>query len=234
MRRGERRIAPPLTSCRRSFSRRSQKMRASRTMRTIAPIEEHEHQPGVVGEKAELDRERAADGEEEVEVEGDVEDREGDLLDDQAGEDEREGRAGDQGGEHDQHHEGAEVGRQEAVERHRHRVAGEDQPVGHDRAGQRCAQDAVPGERGKARLGALQRHAGDDRPGRHVADLVEEVVDPLEGGHAEQLEQAKQERNRAEPECDAREPAGHRRHPSQPCWLAERRRRCKDRRVHCD
>jgi hypothetical protein len=89
----------------------------------------------VVGEEAELDRERAADGEEEIEVERNVEDREGNLLDDQAGEDEREGGAGDQGGEHHQHHEGAEVGRQEAVERDRHGVTGEDQPEWHHGGG---------------------------------------------------------------------------------------------------
>ena len=41
---------------------------------------DQDDQPLVVGEEAELDREGAADREEEVEVDGDVEDREGDLL----------------------------------------------------------------------------------------------------------------------------------------------------------
>ena len=50
------------------------------------------------------------------------------------------------------------------------------------------AQDPVPGQRGEARLGALQDDPGDDRPGGHLGDLVEEVVDPVEGRHAEQLE----------------------------------------------
>jgi hypothetical protein len=49
----------------------------------------------VIGEEAEFDREGAADGEEEVEVERHVEDGERDLLDDQAGEDQRKGGARD-------------------------------------------------------------------------------------------------------------------------------------------
>jgi hypothetical protein len=90
-------------------------------------------------------------------------------------------------------------------------------------------------------LSARQHHPGDDRPGRHIADPVEEVADPVEGRHAKQLEQAKQERDRAQPECDAGEPAPHRRHPRQSPrrhWpapgigLAEHRQRCEDRLRH--
>jgi len=77
----------------------------------------------------------------------------------------------------------------------------------------------VAAPRGERRIAPplISCRRSDDRPGRHVADLVEEIADPVEGGHAKQLEQAEQERDRAEPECDAREPASHRRHPSQRC-----------------
>lgn len=156
--------------------------------------EQQDHQRRVVGEETELDREGAADREEQIEVEPHVEDGEGDLLDDQAGEDEREGRARDQRGEHRQHHEGAEVGRKEPVERDRDRVGGEHEAEGKRRPRQRRAQDPVPGERREARLRGLQQHPGHDRPGGHLADLVEEVGDPGEGGYADQLEQAEQER----------------------------------------
>lgn len=87
---------------------------------------DQEDERSVIGDEAELDRERAADREEEVEVEGDVENGEGDLLDDQSRDHKREGGAGNQRREHHQHHEGADVGGQEAVERDRRGVGGED------------------------------------------------------------------------------------------------------------
>src|SRR5262249_21667494 len=60
--------------------------------------EDEDDQGGVVFEQAQLDPEGALDREEEIEVERDVEDREGDLLHDQGGEDEGEGGGGEEGG----------------------------------------------------------------------------------------------------------------------------------------
>ena len=82
-----------------------------------------------------------------------------------AGEHRREGRPGEQGGEHDQHHPGADVRRQEAVHRDRRRVAGEHEAEGDVGAGEGGAQDPQPGERGEGRLRGLQDDAGGDRPG---------------------------------------------------------------------
>ena len=97
------------------------------------------------------------------------------FCDEQPGEDHREGGAGDQGGEHQQHHPGAEVRRQEAVQRHRNRVAGEDEAKGDAGVGEGGAEDPEPGQRRQRGLGALQHDAGDDRPGRHLADLAKEA-----------------------------------------------------------
>lgn len=48
-----------------------------------------------------------------------------------------------------------------------------------------------------------ERCAGDDRPGRYLLDLLEQVVDPGEGGHAAQLEQDEQQGDPAKPARDA-------------------------------
>ena len=86
-----------------------------------------------------------------------------------AGEHRREGGAGEQGREHDQHHPGADVGRQEAVHRDRRRVAGEHEAEGDLDPGEGGAQDPEPGERRERRLGRLQDDAGGDRPGGQLA-----------------------------------------------------------------
>ena len=79
--RGLPRIAPPTSSCSRSFAHCLRKIRVAGTHEDDAPTAIRTREDPVVGEAAELDRERARDREEEVEVDGDVEDREGDLLD---------------------------------------------------------------------------------------------------------------------------------------------------------
>jgi hypothetical protein len=172
--------------------------------------EQEQNQSGVVFEEAELDPERAADRDEEVEVEADVEGREEDLLDDQAGEDHRQGRAGEQRREHQQHHPGADVRRQEAVQRDRHRVAGEDQPVGDLGVGEGGAEDPEPGERRQRSLGRLRHHPGDHRPERDLADLVEEVADPLVGRDSEQVEHRDQQDHAPDPDRDPRQAATER------------------------
>ena len=169
--------------------------------------EDQEDQPGMVFEEAELDPEGAADAEEEVEVEGDVEDREGDLLDDDRREHHRQRRRGEQGREHQQHHPGAEVGRQEGVEGDGDRVAGEDQPVGDAFAGQRRAQDPVPGERRQRRLRGLQHHPGDHRPEGDLADLAQQFADPVGGRDAEQVEDEEDQADAADPDRDPRQPS---------------------------
>ena len=210
VRRGLRRIAPPLTIWARRLARRSPEDPPQQRQPDDRADQDQDDQAGVVFEEAELDPEGAADREEEVEVEGDVEDREGDLLDDQAREHHREGRPGDQRREHQQHHPGAEVRRQEAVEGDGDGVAGEDEPVGDPGAGEGGAQDPEPGQRRQRGLRRLQRHPGDDRPGRDVADLAEEVADPIPGGHAEQVEDEDEEGDAADPDRDPRQAAGQR------------------------
>ena len=103
---------------------------------------------------------------------------------------------GEQGGEHQQHHPGADVRRQEAVQRDRGRVGGEDDPVADP------ARAAPPAGCRTRRappapcLRALQDDAGDDRPGRDLAQLVEEFLDPLVDRDAEQVEDEDRERDR--------------------------------------
>ena len=88
------------------------------------------------------------------------------FCDGEPGEHRREGRAREQGGEHDQHHPGADVGRQEAVHRDRGRVGGEHE------SGSRPRRAAAPRAGSRTRRaprawsGRLQDDAGDDRPGR--------------------------------------------------------------------
>ena len=68
-RRGERRIAPPLISCCAQFRQSLPEDAGEQDDEDDRADRDHDHQPGVIGEEAELDREGAADGEEEVEVE---------------------------------------------------------------------------------------------------------------------------------------------------------------------
>ena len=75
------------------------------------------------------------------------------------------------------------------------------------RPGQGGAQDAEPGERGKARLGALEHGADRDRPGRDFGDLVEEVPDPIGDRHAQQVEHGEQQGHADKPGGDSQEAA---------------------------
>ena len=204
--RGVRRIAPPASSCSRTPCELLPEDPGEQDEQDDGADRDQDDQALVVVEEAELDREGAADREEEVEVDGDVEDREGDLLHRERREHHREGRAGEQGGEHDQHHPGADVGRQEAVHRDGRRVAGEDEAERDVGAGEGGAQDPEPGERGERRLRRLQDDPGGDRPGRQLAELVEELVDPVVDRDPEQVEDEDEQGDAADPGGDPRQP----------------------------
>ena len=150
-----------------------------------AAEQEDRGRPRPLVHEGELDVERAADREEEVQVRERADQREEDLLDDVGAEHAGEGRAGDDRGEHQQHHEGADVGRQEAVQRHRGRVAGEDDLEARRRVG--VAQDRVPGVGGQRRLDGLERDARDHVGRRDLGDRVPEVREPAADVPAEQV-----------------------------------------------
>jgi hypothetical protein len=90
--------------------------------------------------------------------------RERDLLDDEAGDEHREGRPGDQAGQHQHHRQRPDVGGEEAVQGDCGRVGGEHEAVRNRGAGEGGADDRVPGQRRQRGLHGLQRGAGDDRP----------------------------------------------------------------------
>jgi hypothetical protein len=52
-------------------------------------------------------------------------------------------------------------------------------------AGEGRAQDPQPGERGERRRRRLQDDPGGDRPGGQLAELVDELVDPVVDRDAE-------------------------------------------------
>ena len=150
-----------------------------------AAEQQDRRRPRALVHEGELDVERAADREEEVEVGEGADHREEDLLDHVGAEHAGEGRAGDDRGEHQQHHEGADVRRQEAVQRHRGRVAGEHHPEARGRI--RVAEDRVPRERGQRRLHGLERDARDEVGRRDLGDRVPEVREPAADVPAEQV-----------------------------------------------
>ena len=150
-----------------------------------AAEQQDRRRPRALVHEGELDVERAADRQEEVEVGEGADDGEEDLLDHVGAEHAGEGRAGDDRREHQQHHEGADVRRQEAVQRHRGRVAGEHDPEARRRVG--VAEDRVPGERGQRRLDGLERDGGDDVGRRDLGDRVPEVREPAADVPAEQI-----------------------------------------------
>ena len=140
----------------------------------------------MVLDEAELDVERAAHRQEEVEVDEGADQREEDLLHRVAAEDSRERRAGDDRREHQQHHERAEVRRQDAVQRDGGGVAGEDLDPAHvARVG--VAQDRVPAERRQGRLHRLQHDRGHQLGDRDARDRVPDLLEPAADVPAEQV-----------------------------------------------
>jgi hypothetical protein len=118
----------------------------------------------MVVRQLELALERARHGREQVHVDERAGEREEDLLHQHAPQHPWQVRARDDRDEHQQHHEGADVGRQEAVQRNAGGVGGEHLPVGCGRIRIPGAQDEVPAERSQRGLQRLQRPAGHEVP----------------------------------------------------------------------
>ena len=164
-----------------------------------AAAREHEDRSHrVVVEAVQRFVEGARDGEEEVEVDERAGEREEDLLDEICRQRAREGAGRDDGHEHEQRHEGADVRRQEVVHRDPDRVGGHD-GADLDVPGIRGAQDAVVGEAGKDRLRRLDGECEDDVAGRDLPDLVPEVLEPPDDVDPEEVEDHDDERGPEQP-----------------------------------
>ena len=123
---------------------------------------EHDHGRRCVGvHELELHVERALDGQEQVDVDEEAADREEDLLHGVAAEDRGERCAGDDRREHQQHCECAEVRRQDAVQRNRRGVTGENlTPANTIAIGE--PEDRIPPVRRGGRLHGLEDDGRDE------------------------------------------------------------------------
>jgi hypothetical protein len=63
----------------------------------------------------------------------------------------------------------------------------------------------VPDQRGEGGLQGLQDDPGADRPGRQLAELVEELVEPVVDRYAQKVEDDDEERDAADPGGDPQE-----------------------------
>ena len=151
----------------------------------------------------ELDVEGAGDGQEEVEVDERAGEREEDLLHKKAREDAGEGRSGDEREEDEHHHEGADVRRQEPVQRYADRVRREDGLEGKLDVGIRVAQYPEPSVSSEGRLTGLHDESGDEIAERDARHLVPEVVEPRADVPPEQI---RHDRDRCDHERDEYEP----------------------------
>ena len=164
-------------------------------MRPEAPHEQHDHQGSpaedddrggpVLVHPAERDVERAADREEEVDVDEGSGEREEDLLHG-VGAEHRDEADPDQDRDHDQEHERSDVGGQDPVQRDGDGIAGEDVTPFHP-PGVGEAEDREPGERRRGRLHDHQEDRGDQRGCRDRRDRVPEIVEPASEIPAEQV-----------------------------------------------
>ena len=182
-----------------------------------AADEEQQRQHAVVTEPAELDVERLAGLEEQVQVHEAADDREEDLVDHVGGQDPRERRAGDDRHEHQQRHERPDVGGQEVVHRHADRVGRDDLPQLHA-AGVGVGEDPVVGEPVKRRLQHLQHTAEHQVLDGDVLDLRPDVIEPADDIDAEQPQDDQEHEQAYDPAADLDEPPLARR-------IAERRDR---------
>ena len=175
------------------------------------PTEQHEEythtdddeqgEPRMRGLVAETDIEGAGNTQKHVEVDERPGEGEEDLLHEIRRDRSADRAARDDGHEHEQRHERADVRRQEAVHRHAYRIGGDDRPqldlprVGH-------AQDAVVREPGEDRLAGLEGKGPDDVPGigvPDVLDLVPEVAQPAANVDTKQLEHEPEDRQAHQP-----------------------------------
>ena len=161
----------------------------------------------MVGDVAELDVERAADGREEIDVDERADDREEDLVHQVAGKDSGEGRAGHDRHEHQEHHERPDVRRQYAVHRDRGRVRRDDRPLPHPGVWVGRADNEDPRERREVRLRGLEDDAGDQVAGRDLLDRVPDRRDPVPDRDPEEIADEEEEREPAQPDPDSEKPA---------------------------
>ena len=172
---------------------------------------------------AEADVERPRHAQEHVEVDERPGDREEDLLHEIRGDRPRQRAARDDGDEHQQGDERADVRRQEAVHCHADGIRRDDRPE-LDLVAIGRLEDAVVGEPGEERLPELEDEREDDVAGVVLPDrfdLVPEVAEPAPDVDSEQLENDPEERNGEEPQPDLDEPAS-------PGGRQPERRLCRD------
>ena len=177
--------------------------------------DDQQREQGVVAEPAELDVEGRSRLEEQQAVDDGADDGEEDLVDDVSGEDPREAGAGDDRNEHQQRHERADVGRQEAVHPDTDGIGGHDRPQRHAGVRVGVAEDPVVGDPVERRLGHLQQHPGDQIADRNSFELIPEMGQPALDVDAQQVQDDQKRR-------DDQNPAAHLDQASIPRRVAER------------
>jgi hypothetical protein len=106
----------------------------------------------------------------------------------------------------------ADVGRQEPVEGDRRGVGGEHEAEAELGPGEGRAEDLEPDQRRQGGLDCLEDDPGRYRPGRQLAELVEELVEPVVDRDAESVEDDDEDGDAADPGGDP-EQASRRRLP---------------------
>ncbi len=142
----------------------------------------------------------------------------------------RERRAGDDRGEHDEHHERPEARREDVIARDCDEVGGENRKRADVRLRVRDADDREPGDRGEEGLERLEEEPEDDVLGVDGSERVPQRGEPALDVDAEEVEDRERECRRGEAGGGPRDARGQsstqRRKPPRNASSLRPRRQC--------